>query len=233
MCNRYLLLNRAEELARLCGLEDFPDEPPRYNLSPGQWMWAVVKDAAGKRRPVRLRWGVVLEGGTGRTYLCNARAETAHRLPLFRDSFAKRRCLVPADGFYEWAKHGRFRQPYLFQMAGGSSFCFAGLWSSSRGSVSGEAIESGVILTTAPNELVRPIHDRMPLILPPDLYEAWLDPETKDLSETLAHLDPFPAARMQRFAVSTYVNSSTHEGPKCIEPIPNEDLPPTQLSLDL
>ncbi len=150
--------------------------------------------------------------------MINARAETVADKPAYRSSFRRRRCLVVADGFYEWQRTGGPKQPFLFRLAGRSPFAMAGLWDRwDKGE--GEALETFTVLTTAPNDLVQPVHQRMPVILPPTAFEEWLDPELEDRERLLAHLQPLPSDHMEGFPVSTWVNNPANEGPRCVEPL--------------
>jgi putative SOS response-associated peptidase YedK len=142
--------------------------------------------------------------------LINARADTVADKPSFRSAFKRRRCLIPADGYYEWKAAGRQKQPYLFEIHGGEPFVFAGIWEACR------TIESCAIITTSANELASQFHDRMPVILSPNDYDAWLDPDNTEASKLLT---PYPASEMTATAVSTYVNKVANEGPQCVEPV--------------
>jgi putative SOS response-associated peptidase YedK len=221
MCGRFRLARSKELLEEAFGAVDgsVPVEwSPRYNVAPGQPIVAVRQDAA---RPVRelvpLRWGLIpswaKESSIGYKMI-NARAETAAEKPAFRDAMKRRRCLIPADGFYEWKKEGKQKLPYCFTLSDDEIFAFAGLWERWR-SPAGEPVESCTILTTEPNELAREIHDRMPVILPPDAYELWLDPGFARVDELKAMLQPYPARVMRRFRVSDRVNQVKYDDPAC------------------
>ena len=172
------------------------------------------------REMVMLQWGLVpswskdaKENGGG---LINARAETLEQKPSFAESFLKRRCLIPADGFYEWKRDGKRKQPFFFQLKDESLFAFAGIWDEWESH--DQSIISCAIITTTPNELLEPIHDRMPVILTAEAYDAWLrdDSDPRELRELLA---PYPAEAMKSFPVSTKVNSALVEEPQLVEPI--------------
>ncbi|KPJ91877.1 MAG: hypothetical protein AMS18_08490, partial [Gemmatimonas sp. SG8_17] len=152
----------------------------------------------------------------------NARAETVAEKPTYRDSFKSRRCLIPADGFYEWQKRASGKQPYYFKMNDGKVFAFAGLWD--EWWRAGTSLESCTILTTEPNELTRPIHNRMPVILQPTEYDTWLDPDVNDPARLGSLLRPFPARQMAAYPVSTFVSRAGNEGPTCIEPLDGRSL---------
>jgi putative SOS response-associated peptidase YedK len=147
----------------------------------------------------------------------NAKAETAAEKPFFRHPLRKRRCLVPADGWYEWQAAGKKKQPYLFGAKDGKPFAFAALWESCA--LDGEQIDSCAILTTEANELVRPVHDRMPVILAPQHYDEWLDPSLTDPTRFADWLRPCPADSLTSYPVSPFVNNARHEGPDCAQPL--------------
>jgi putative SOS response-associated peptidase YedK len=149
--------------------------------------------------------------------MINARSETAAEKPSFRKAFRTRRCLVVADGFYEWQKTKEGKQPYRFGLRSNQPFGFAGLWE--RWEKEGEPVESCTILTTDANELMRPIHDRMPVILPKDQYGLWLDPRCQDVEKVGQLLRPFPAEGLRAYRVSSLVNNPRNDVPKCVEAI--------------
>lgn len=209
-----------EELVLLARLAAMPDThfswEPRYNAAPTQRM-PVVRVFDGKRELVLLRWGLIpswaKDPKIGNS-LINARGETVHEKPAFRSAFKARRCLVPADGFYEWRKlSGGSKQPYRITMADSSPFAFAGLWE--RWDKGDEPLETFTIITTTANVLVAPIHDRMPVILDPADYDAWL--ESQDTTIPMALLQPYPAKRMSAYPVSTRVNSPRNDDAAVIE----------------
>ncbi len=145
----------------------------------------------------------------------NARAETAYKLPSYRSAFAKRRCLVLADGFFEWEHKGKQKIPHYFRLHGGQPFAFAGLWESWHGD--GSAIESFTLITTEANRVVAPFHNRMPVIIPHDSYAHWLNPHTA-LPEVQTMLAPYPPKLMETYTVSQVVNNARHDVPECVEP---------------
>ncbi|MEW5724788.1 MAG: SOS response-associated peptidase [Thermodesulfobacteriota bacterium] len=222
MCGRFGSFVSAEDLAAIFQLEAVPPLEPRYNIAPGQPV-AVVRPAPDRRgrEMVLLAWGLI--PGWAKDIrlgarLINARAESAVKKPAFRAALKRRRALVPADGFYEWAKGDRKNRPFWFRVKGGRSFAFAGLWEHWQGR-DGEEIESCAILTTTANELVQKIHDRMPVILDSEDYASWLEGEEENLEKKLALLRPYPAGEMESWPVSSYVNNIRHEGPHCLEPL--------------
>ncbi|MDT8436467.1 MAG: SOS response-associated peptidase [Gemmatimonadota bacterium] len=229
MCGRFTLATPAAEWAALFELGDVPEFAPRWNIAPTQDVAAVrvVPRADGgadpaEREVARLRWGLVPHWAKevdplGRA-LINARSETAAEKPSFRDPFRARRCLVVADGFYEWGPGtGGRKQPYWIGLAGGGPFGFAGLWD--RWEVEpGTVLETCAILTTGANEALRPLHDRMPVILPPAEHRTWLDPaaETGVLEEALR---PLPPDAVTFHPVSTRVNHVGNDDPECAAPL--------------
>jgi putative SOS response-associated peptidase YedK len=221
MCGRFLLTTPAEALAELLGLDEAPDIVVRFNIAPTQMVGIVRASGSGARREwVSARWGLVPAHSsepTTRAPLFNARAETLPELPAFRAAFRQRRCLVPASGFYEWKAEGKRRQAHLFRLRGEAPFAFAGLWERwQRGTE--PALESCAIVTTEPNDLVREVHDRMPVILPRDAYASWLDPKAQDPRALARWLRPFPPSEMERHRVGPRVNSARIDDPLCAEP---------------
>jgi putative SOS response-associated peptidase YedK len=218
MCGRYTLATPVERLAEEFGLEEAPGGlPPNYNVAPTQEVAAVLAEG-GRRRLEVLRWGLVPpwadDPGIG-SRMINARSETAPEKPSFRRAFRERRCLIPADGFYEWRRLNGGKQPYYIRVHDGRPFAFAGIWESWERE--GPGIRSCAILTTSANALVGEIHDRMPVILPASSYEAWLDPEA-EREELAALLAPYPDDEMETYPVSRLVNSPQNNDPRCIEP---------------
>jgi putative SOS response-associated peptidase YedK len=195
---------------------------PRYNIAPSQPVVTVRQDAG---EPVRklsiMQWGLVpswaKEPGIGYKTI-NARAETVATTPSFREPFKSQRCLVPADGFYEWQRNGKSNQPYCFEVNDGELFAFAGLWDEWN-NAQGELIESCTILTTMSNSLLADIHDRMPVILGQDDYELWLDPAFRDTPSLSEMLRPFDAGLMSRHPVSTRVNQVQNDDAECAKPL--------------
>jgi putative SOS response-associated peptidase YedK len=228
MCGRFQLKLAEEWLGEL-GLE-MPDLAPRYNVAPTQEVLAVREDF-GRREAALLRWGLVphwADDPAVGNRLINARSESVARKPAFRDPFRERRCLVPADGFYEWRRVGRARDPFLLKMADGKTFAFAGVWDRwvrKRGT-----IDSCAVLTTAANEVVAPIHDRMPVILERDAYDRWLDPGARP-EDLQALLRPFPAERMEAVPVSPRVNRVDVDDAECERPLAQAPPVPVQGTL--
>lgn len=220
MCGRYILSITGKVLAEAFDLEELPDLPPRYNIAPTQDA-PVVRETGGRRRLDLLRWGLIPSWARDAAMgarLVNARAETAASRPSFRSALRRRRCLVPSDGFYEWRKTPSGKQPWLIRMQDGSPFAMAGLWERWR-SPGGEPLESFTILTTEPNELVAPLHDRMPVILPPNGWDTWLDPTLDDPSALSRLLRPYPPEGMIAHPVTPAVGSPAFDEPACIKPL--------------
>jgi putative SOS response-associated peptidase YedK len=226
MCGRYTVSNPGEILPELLGHEDFPPTAARFNVAPTQDAPVVIAGDDGSRRLVAMRWGLVPywseDPEIGGRWI-NARSETVAEKPAFRDSFRRRRCVVAADGFYEWRKVPGGKQPYLLRLTGGAPFGFAGLWDRWRGP-GGRVLETFTILTTTPNELVAPIHDRMPVLLDAAARGAWL--ASDGAPEALAGLlVPYPAAAMEAVPVSHCVNSPANDSLECMQPVllPRQD----------
>ena len=219
MCGRYTLSTPVEKLAEEFGLVgQLPDLQPSYNVAPTREVPAVVSGGEG-RRMVMLRWGLIPswadDPGIG-SRMINARSETVAEKPSFRRAFKKSRCLMLADGFYEWRKENGGKQPYYVRMKSGQPFAFAGLWESwNKGE--GDEIHSCAIITTDANDLMREIHHRMPVIMPPEYYELWLEPAVREPERLLPLLEPYPAAEMEAYPVSRRVNSPSNDEPGCVE----------------
>lgn len=222
MCTRFTMGQERAVLAKRFGFDpDAPALQKRWNQAPGQDA-AVVVFSDGRRRLDLMRWGLVpfwAEDPKIGSRLINARAESLADKPSFREAFRSRRCLVPADGFYEWAKGpGNRKQPLRFVLSGGAPFAFAGLWESWEKGQSGarHPLITFTIITTQPNDLVSPVHNRMPVILKPGDEETWFSGGPEEASRLLR---PYPAREMESYAVSTRVNSPANEGPELIEPV--------------
>lgn len=228
MCGRFTLRTDPKSVAEHFELAELPLLEPRYNIAPGQPVDVVRAVPAGasnaegrseaRREWSRLQWGLVPQWAKtpSEAGWINARAETAATRPAFRAAFRYRRCLVPADGFYEWKRLDRRKQPYFIHFRDDRLFAFAGLWES-RESEDGSVLESCAVLTTGPNALMSQIHDRMPAILPPELYADWLNLDLQDPAALQGLLRPYPDEEMEAFPVGNYVNAPVHEGPRCLE----------------
>jgi putative SOS response-associated peptidase YedK len=227
MCGRFTVTSPAEILARDFGFEPPSSFAPRYNICPGQAIGVVRPgETEGLRELAFLHWGLVPHWMKERprdARMINARSETVADKPSFRDSFRKRRCLVPADGFFEWKAGPGGKQPYLIRMRSGAPFAIAGIWAQWTGG-EGDPLESCALLTTTPNELMAPIHDRMPVLLGQENWDAWLDTAGADPQRLQEMLVPAPADAMEAIAVSRWVNSPRNDDPRCLEPHPRETL---------
>ena len=221
MCGRFSL-GATIRIGQLFDLPNWPETPPRYNIAPSQDVPAVIQNRETAAREFRpFRWGLVPSWAKDPAIgnrMINARSETAATKPTFRKPLRERRCLILADGFYEWKREGSRKQPYHIRLQNGEPFAFAGLWDRWH-PPEGQPLESCTILTTTPNEILQPLHDRMPVILPPSTYRLWLDPAVRGVESLQALLIPYPAAEMIAYPVSTRVNSPTNETQDCIAPL--------------
>jgi len=222
MCGRFTLSQPAETLAELFQLSAVPPLEPQYNIAPTQQVAAVLVDPGTNTRQLKwLHWGLIPAWSKDTKMgarLINARAETVREKPAFRAAFKQRRCLVVADGFYEWQQLLGKKQPNYVRMQNGQPFAFAGLWEHWQGA-SHHVIDSCTILTTEPNELLRPIHNRMPVILKPQDYNLWLDPAVQQPELLQPLLRPYPSEAMTAFPVSPQVNNPTNNSPALVEAV--------------
>ncbi len=240
MCGRFTLALSPEELAQLMALDAALDIElglsPRFNIAPGQDLLAAVQPTPNDAREARtFKWGLVpgwAKDASIGNRMINARAETAPEKPSFREAFKSRRCLVPANGFYEWQRQDNKKQPWLFRVIDEPGFCMAGLWETWR-QPDGAPLHTCTILTTKANDLLRPIHDRMPVILHREDYERWLTAQPDASAGLRDLLSPFPAEAMEAWPVSSLVNSPRNDGPECAEPLEEhpEEEPGGQMSL--
>ncbi len=224
MCGRFTLRASASVVAEHFAIFELPPFAPRFNIAPSQPV-AVVRLAPGGGEPTRElvwpRWGLIPSWAKDPAIgnrMINARAETVAEKPAFRGAFRRRRCLLPADGFYEWQGRGRGKQPYFIRLRDEGLFGFAGLWEHWEGP-DHSAVESCTLLTTEPNDLIRQIHDRMPVILSPEDYACWLDPSVEEAGQLLSLLRSFPSDAMTAHPVDTLVNSPANDDPQCVEPV--------------
>jgi putative SOS response-associated peptidase YedK len=225
MCGRFTLRTPTRDIVAVFQLDEAPDLSPRYNIAPTQLVPAVRLDAEHQTRElVLLHWGLIPFWADDRKIgnrMINARAEGIATKPAFRRAFKSQRCLVVADGFYEWQKTGgKKKQPYYVRLKEDLPFGFAGLWEHWKDE--GDTIESCTIITTAANSLMQPIHDRMPVIVAPDEYALWLDPEFQDTHKLQDMLQPYDADQMEAYPVSTAVNNPRNEIPACVESVEPE-----------
>lgn len=225
MCGRITLATPAEEIAEYFQLTDWLPLEPRFNIAPTQLVANIrYTPVENHRELANLRWGLIpkwAEDLNIGSKLINARSETVTQKPAFREAFKMRRCLVIADGFYEWKRSAK--QPYWIRVRDAKLFAMAGLWERKE-LADREPIESFTVLTTESNELIRPLHDRMPVILNFDQYDAWLDPHTK-LDDLKGMLKPYSADAMCMTPVSSRVNDPKNEGAECLEPAAEKSVP--------
>jgi putative SOS response-associated peptidase YedK len=217
MCGRYALHSNPHVVALQFGLAHPPQIEARYNIAPGTPVLAVLADASHARNGVLLNWGLIPSWAKDPTIgnrLINARAETLAEKPSFRAAFRRRRCIVPANGYYEWMPTGGRKQPYFIRPNGDELFGFAGLYEHWKGSDG--PVDSCTIITTDANELTRTIHARMPVILPVEAYAHWLDADNPDPTALTSLLRPAPSDRMTAYPVSLRVNNVKNEGPTLI-----------------
>lgn len=222
MCGRFVLTSPGAAIAERFGLRAIPSVAPRYNIAPTQKSLVVRHAEDGAREAAFTRWGLVPAWANDEDIgqkCINARSETAADKPAFRAAFKRRRCLVPADGFYEWAPGKPKKRPHLIRLSGGDApFAMAGLWE--RWEPEGrDPVETFTILTTEANDVLAPLHDRMPAMVAPPDVEAWLAPEPLegDLAQRWAH--PWPGKLFEVLEVTTAVNDVRRDGPECVTPI--------------
>jgi putative SOS response-associated peptidase YedK len=223
MCGRFTQERPTSDLAEIFAAEDLADEPGgRFNVAPTDDAAVVVQRE--DRRAIRAyRWGLIphwAESAKVGNRMFNARAETLASSLVFRDAFRKRRCLVPVDSFYEWRREGRIRQPFRIVRGDGRPLALAGLWAGWRDPDTDEVRRTFTIITTGPNDLMRPIHDRMPVVLPPEAWDRWLDTTLPDPGELNGLLVPTPDGELELYKVSRAVNDVRNDGPGLIEEIP-------------
>lgn len=218
MCGRYTLMAPVEALAEEFGLTGpLPEFPASYNVAPTQEVAAVLVED-DERHLALLRWGLIPSWADDPQIgarMINARGETVAEKPSFRGAFKKRRCLIPVDGFYEWQRTDNGKQPYYIRMKNGRPFAFAGLWENWNGN--GHGIRSCTIITTEANDIVGEVHHRMPVIVAPDNYETWLDPDIQEAELLTPLLAPYYNDPLETYPVSRFVNNPANNAPGCIE----------------
>jgi len=221
MCGRFTISVAAAEVAELLGVAIPPEYRPRYNAAPSQILLAARVNEVGKREAVLLRWGLIPSWATDPKIafsLINARGETAAQKPSFRSAFKRRRCIIPADGFFEWKKEGKLKRPHWFHRKDRKPFVFAGLWERWEPE-KGEPVETCTIVTTEPNEVVKPFHDRMPVILTGLAADRWIKPGDITPEAAADLLKPAPKSFLIENEVSTVVNSPKIDSPACIQAV--------------
>ena len=217
MCGRFYLFSSGAAVADLFDLAGPVEVSPRYNIAPSQPV-AAVRLGENGRELVALRWGLIPSWAKNAKFApINARAETAADKPTFRQAMRKRRCLIPSNGFYEWMKTGKAKQPFCFRLLDDKPFAFAGLWDRWEGPTG--PVETCCILTTAANDLVSPPHDRMPVMLDRGYFEQWLDPAEQNAEALVWMLRPYRAEAMRAYPVSPLVNSPKNDDVGCLEPV--------------
>ncbi len=223
MCGRYVLKRKdLEELLQRFGIRSLQEFHDRFNVAPTTQVPAIraSKQDPTAREAVALQWGLVprwAKDAKSGAKLANARAEGIADKPAFRHAFRQKRCAIPASGFYEWQTIGKLKQPWYFKLQDGGPLLFAGLWESWQ-SVDGVTLETCALITTSPNAVMTPIHDRMPVILHGAAVDTWLDPRIEDPAQLAPVLQPLPAELMATHAVSPQMNSVRYENPDCIAP---------------
>lgn len=223
MCGRFTQERSTSEFAEIFGAEDLAGDPGgRYNVAPTDEAVVVVQ-RDDRRAVVRYRWGLVPHWATdarSSAKRINARAETVGSSPSFRDAFARRRCLVPVDSFYEWRREASVRQPYRIVRTDGRPMALAGLWAGWRDPADGAIRRTFTIVTTTPSRAIADLHDRMPVVLADDAWATWLDPRLHDVGELHGLLVPAEAAPLDIHPVPTLVNDVRKDGPALIERLP-------------
>lgn len=215
MCGRFDLVAEGEEIATLFDLAVRPNLAPRYNIAPTQPVLAIFRQNRQERELTHFRWGLIPSWAKEPSMnLINARAETVAEKPSFRSAFKRRRCLIPATGFFEWQKVGKKKQPVRIVPSAESLFVFGGIWEYWQGA-DGSELMSCAILTTAANETIRPIHDRMPIFITPADFDLWLDPDAP-IEAVNALLQPSADDFLRYYPVSDHVNFVGHDDPSCI-----------------
>jgi putative SOS response-associated peptidase YedK len=220
MCGRYAIITAPEAIRRLFGYHERPNFPARYNVAPTQPI-PIVRLQAGERHFALVRWGLIpawVKDPKTFTLLINARGETVLDKPAFTNAMKRRRCLVPADGFYEWKRTGDAKQPYFVRLRSGAPFAFAGLWETWTGP-NGEEMDTAAIVTTTANKTIADIHDRMPVMLAPDQFHLWLDSDRVRDREATEVITPLPDDAVEAYPVSHAVNHVANDNPELVEPV--------------
>ncbi|MEM9940240.1 MAG: SOS response-associated peptidase [Planctomycetota bacterium] len=229
MCGRFTLRTPASTLAGLFDALRFPAFEPRYNICPTQPVACIRYSASGDSELANLRWGLIPFWAKDQKIgarMINARSETVSNKPAFRAAFKSRRCLILGDGFYEWKKIGKAKQPYYISRTDDQPFAMAGLWESwqDKSDPDKPIVESCTILTTEANALMEPLHDRMPVIVSRDDYEFWLDSQFDDRPKLQRMFRPCEPNELRVFLVDRMVNKVGNDSPQCIQPIRQQDL---------
>ena len=220
MCGRFVLENSPEQLMKVYRLSSLPELSPRYNIAPSQQIAVIRQQNGGDRELVFMQWGLIPSWAKDPTIgykMINARSETAHEKPSFKQAFRSRRCIIPATGFYEWEKVGKDKVPHYIHLHDREVMSLAGLWERWK-SPGGKELETCTILTTAANSLVKHLHDRMPVILHREEFDLWLNRDIDDVNRLTELFHPYPSDRLQEYVVSKEVNSPSNDYPECIIP---------------
>ncbi|PSF33907.1 hypothetical protein C7H19_19495 [Aphanothece hegewaldii CCALA 016] len=222
MCGRFTLTQSSEAIVKSFDLSEVPELTPRYNIAPSQSIAVIIRERESEGNRLKcMRWGLIPSWAKDPKIgykLINARTQTLAEKPSFRNAFKHRRCLIVADGFYEWQKREKYKQPYYIHLEDRQPFAFAGLWETWQPK-EGETITSCTIITTEANALMQPIHDRMPVILTSDAYEQWLDPTLSQSESLLSMLKSYTSESMIATPVSQIVNNPANDRLECVEPI--------------
>lgn len=219
MCGRYTVTALPEALREHFGYEEQPHFPPRYNIAPGQPV-PIVRLVEGKRQFALVRWGLLpswVKDPRAFSLLINARGKSVMDKPAFRSAMKRRRCLIPATGFYEWQADGDRKRPFFVHAKSGAPLAFAGLWETWIGP-NGEQLETAAIVTTRANGTLSDIYERMPVIVPPEAFDLWLDCVNVDATTAAALIRPAPDDLLEAYEVATTVNRTANDDPKLIVP---------------
>jgi putative SOS response-associated peptidase YedK len=225
MCGRYLLISNPEAIRQLAEYFEQPNFPPRYNVAPTQPI-PIVRLDNGARRFALMRWGLLpswVKDPKTFTLLINCRGESVCEKPAFKNAMKRRRCLIPADGFYEWKVDGKIKRPFVVRPHDGKPVMFAGLWETWIGP-NGEEVDTAAIVTIEANQTLHPIHHRMPVILEEKDFEAWLDCAAAEARQAAALLRPAPEGLLEAYEISSAINRVVNDGPDVLEPYTAPDV---------
>ena len=232
MCGRYLILSSPEAFRRLFGYREQPSFPPRYNVAPTQPV-PIVRMAEGARQFALVRWGLIplwVDDPRAFSLIVNARAESVNDKPAFRNAMRRRRCLFPADGFYEWKDDAGRKRAFCVRPKDRAPVAFAGLWETWMGP-HGEELETAAIVTTAANRDLAALHPRMPVIIPAQAFDFWLDCTSVDAMTATSLLDAAPNGLLEAYEISPAVNRTANDGPALIAPVaPSAAEPPAPMA---
>ncbi len=230
MCGRYLLISAPEAVQRWFRYREQPNFPARFNIAPTQPI-AIVRLHEGDRQFALVRWGLLpswVKDPKAFSLVINARSDSVLDKPAFRNAMKRRRCLIPADGFYEWKEEGKIKRPYVVRPKVAGPIAFAGLWETWTGP-NGEELETAAIVTCAANRALHPIHHRMPVVVPPEAFDFWLDCSKVDAETAAALLNPAPEGVLEAYEISTAVNRVANDSAQLLEPAPVQAAPLLEL----